>query len=105
MSRRHVSIHLTPYAPSVGAEAIGDRVRWMTMWRVTPAQAIAELCNRVQTLPGRLKVRSHAEDIEILGPSAHGAGDVLLALVKHGLTVEEVASVLEGLANGRRVAA
>lgn len=105
MSRRHVSIHLTPFAPGVGAVPVHDPARQVQHWSKTPAWILQDLAGRLELTPDRLSTRAHADDIEILGPSPHAHGPVVLALVSYGLTLDEVAGALAGLAQGRRVAA
>jgi len=106
-ARRHVSIHLTPYAPRCEKVGIGDQRRWCAYWSVTPAQAVGELCLRLGVSPGALTCRdgpAGTDDIEILGPVADQGGRVLLALVEHGLTTAEIQTALEGL-RARKAAA
>lgn len=108
--RRHVSIHLTPYAPGVERAAMHDRARWISHWSKAPAWVMQDLCERLQVGADKLTARPGPEgtdDIEILGPSAAapGAAAVCLALVNYGLDLAEISGALAGLAQGRRAAA
>jgi hypothetical protein len=105
VSRRHVSIHLTPYAPGVGAAPVHAPERQVQHWSKTPAWILQDLAARLEVGADQLVARAHADDLEILGPSPHAAGPVVLALVSYGLDLDEVAGALAGLAQGRRVAA
>jgi hypothetical protein len=109
VSRRHVSIHLTSYAPDVERVAMHDPARWISHWSKSPAWVMQNLCERLQVAADAVSVRpgpDGTDDIEILGPSAAAPGaPVCLALVNYGLEVAEIAGALAGLAQGRRAAA
>jgi hypothetical protein len=106
MTKRHVSIHLTPFAPGVGEAAIGDNRRWLVMWTVTPAMALAHLCHRLQVEPWALTVAVAGDDLELHGPSAEASGgSAVLALVAYGLDAGEVRAALDQLAQARRKSA
>ncbi len=104
MSRRHVSISLTPWAPGVEGAAIGDRRRWIAMWSVTPAQALADLCLRLERSAQAVYFRAAHDDIEILGRVAGEADPVVLALVGYGLSVSDLDEARAQL-TGHKVAA
>jgi hypothetical protein len=105
MNRRHISLHLTPWAPGVGAQAIGDKRRWIAMWSVTPAQAAASLAQRLERSPGALFAQARHDDVEILGRVPGEPAPVVLALAAFGLTADELMAAFAGLTQAQRIAA
>lgn len=110
--KRHVSIGLTPWAPGCGAAAIGDRRRWITMWSVTPTQAVGELCGRLRREARQLTARAanapigdgQAPEVEILGDFPGEPAPVLLAIIAYGLTLDEITAALDPRAAQRTAA-
>lgn len=112
MSKRHVSIGLTPWAPGCGAAAIGDRRRWITMWSVTPGQAVGALCARLRRSADQLTARAALEpigdaagpEVEILGDVPGEPDKVVLAIVAYGLTLDELSTALAPRGSARAAA-
>ncbi|CAN5889440.1 hypothetical protein BH11PSE1_BH11PSE1_10550 [soil metagenome] len=110
--KRHVSIGLTPWAPGCGAAAIGERRRWITMWSVTPAQALGALCGRLRREAVQLTVRAALApigegadpEVEILGDVPGEPDKVVLAIVAYGLTLDELSAALDPRAAARAAA-
>lgn len=112
MSKHHVSIGLTPWAPGCGAAAIGDRRRWITMWSVTPGQAIGALCARLRREASQLTARIAVEpigdgvepEVEILGDVPGEPEKVVLAIIAYGLTLDQLTAALDPRAAARAAA-
>lgn len=105
-AKRHVSIHLTPFAPGVGAAAIGDKRRWMTFWSVAPARAMAELCHRLRVEPHDLVLAVAPDAIELTGPSpAIDGARAPIALITYGLELGEIREALSTITAARQKAA
>ncbi len=97
---RHVSVHLTPFAPGVAAAAIGERRRWMALWGVTPTQALDALADRLDRRPPALTPRLGPDgELEICAFVDGGLQP--LALVPDGLTLDEARQALGDLKQGR----
>lgn len=103
-NRRHVSIHLTPYAPGVGEAAIGDRARWIAQWSVTPELAMAHLCHRLKVEPMGVTALEHGLDIEIRARVAGEAQPVVVAIIAYGLDLAEILAALAQISTARAAA-
>ena len=59
-ARRHVGVHLTPFAPGIRSLPLGHPRRWATLWSRTPRGAVAATLNRLGLSPQAVAVAPEA---------------------------------------------
>lgn len=104
-AKRHVAVHLAPWAPDVDPFRLADNRRWLHYWSVDPVTALRELLDRLGRSPGAVGIRqTPLGDIAI---AAKVPGDAYaetaeevrpLAFVYAGLTEAELKAAREQLA-------
>jgi hypothetical protein len=93
-AKRHVSIHLAPWAPDVDPFRLADDRRWIHHWSVTPARSLAALLDRLGRTPAEIRIKQTALQDVAIGAEVTGEGGVIevkpLAFVYQGLTEAEL---------------